>query len=164
MKQKITLIAAVASDNAIGRDGDLIWHIRDDMRHFRAATMGRPVIMGRRTFESLPSALPGRRNIMITSSTTYMPAGAEKASGLQEALAMCADAPEVMIIGGAQIYDEAMPLADELLLTRIDADAPDADVHFPEIDPDVWRPAATDGPHTDPDTGLSYSYITYRRL
>ncbi|MDE6271093.1 MAG: dihydrofolate reductase, partial [Muribaculaceae bacterium] len=119
--------------------------------------------LGLHTVESLRGALPGRRNIVLTTRPGYSPAGAETASALQEALAMCADAPEVMIIGGAQVYAEAMPLADELLLTLIDADAPDADVHFPAVDPAVWTPAATDGPHTDPATGLGYSFVTYRR-
>ena len=106
MNQKITIIAALASDGAIGRGGRLLFRISEDMRRFRRLTMGKPLVMGRRTFESLPGALPGRRNIVVTRNTGYAPAGAETAPSLEAAIAMCADAGEVMVIGGGQRSEE----------------------------------------------------------
>lgn len=164
MTQQITIIAAVGRDGAIGRGGSLIFRIRDDMRRFRALTMGKPVVMGRRTFESLPSALPGRRNIVVTGRHGWRPEGAETAPGLAEAVAMCADAPEVMIIGGAQLYRAAMDIATVLDLTVIDADTPDADTAFPGVDPAVWRMEADSGPLADPASGLGYRFVTLRRI
>ena len=158
---KITIIAAVAADGAIGREGRLLWYIRDDMRRFRRLTMGKPVVMGRCTFESMPGALPRRRNIVVTRRDAYTAPGAETAPSLEAALALCAGAEEVMIIGGAQIYAEAMPLATDMQLTRIDATAPDADTYFPPVDPAGWNPAEADGPHTA-DT-LSYTFLHYTR-
>lgn len=154
--QHITLIAAVGRDGAIGRDGALIWHNRDDMRHFRERTMGRPVVMGRATFESLPAALPGRRNIVLTRRADYRPEGAVTAPDLASAIAMCAGEPEVMIIGGGQVYEQAMPLATQLEITLVDADTPDADTHFPAIDPAVWQLSAS-----APRPG--FSFLTYTR-
>lgn len=162
-EQQIVMVAAVGRDGAIGRGGRLVFDIRADMRHFRAVTLGHPVVMGRRTFESLPAALPGRRNIVVTTTPGYAPAGAETAPGLAEALAMCAGEPEVMIIGGAQLYAAAMPLATRLELTTVDADTPDADTRFPAVDPAAWRTIATDGPHTDAATGLAYTFLTLER-
>ena len=156
----ITIIAAVAADGAIGREGRLLWHLSDDLRRFKRLTMGKPMVMGRRTFESLPGALPGRRNIVVTRNASYRAEGAETAPSLEAALAMCAGAEDVMIIGGAQIYAEAMPLATRMELTRIDATAPDADAHFPSVDPARWRIVATDGPHCDPRSAVGYSYVT----
>lgn len=164
MTQQITIIAAVGRDGAIGRGGSLIFRIRDDMRRFRALTMGKPVVMGRRTFESLPSALPGRRNIVVTGRPGWRPEGAETAPGLAEAVAMCADAPEVMIIGGAQLYRAAMDIATVLDLTVIDADTPDADTAFPDVDSAVWRMEADSGPLSDPASGLGYRFVTLRRV
>lgn len=162
MSSRITLIAAVGRDGAIGRGGQLVFRIREDMRHFRALTMGKPVVMGRHTFESLPAALPGRRNIVVTSRAGYAPEGAETAPGLDEAIAMCAGAPEVMIIGGAQLYAAAMPLATCLQLTEIDADTPDADTHFPAIG-DGWREASSSTVFTDEATGLRYRFVALTR-
>ena len=152
----ITLIAAVGRDGAIGRDGQLIWHNRDDMRHFRERTMGRPVIMGRATFESLPAALPGRRNIVITHRPEYRPEGAETAPSLKAAIAMCADDAEVMIIGGGQVYAQAMPIATRLEITEVDADTPDADTHFPAIVPEQWK-------LDNADRRQGYAFLCYTR-
>lgn len=161
--RRITIIAAVASDGAIGRDGALLFHIREDLRRFKRLTLGRPVVMGRRTFESLPGALPGRRNVVVTRNAAYAPAGAETAPSLEAALDMCEGAEEVMIIGGAQIYAQAMEAATNLELTLVDAEAPDADAHFPAVDPALWRTTATDGPHRDERTGLTYTYVSLER-
>lgn len=157
------IIAAVGRDGAIGREGGLVWRISADMRRFRALTMGHPLVMGRHTFESLPGALPGRRNIVVTSDASYAAAGAETAPSLQAALAMASGAERVMVIGGGSVYAQAMPLADTLEITLVDADAPDADTHFPAIDPAVWERVEESAPATDERLGVNYRYITYRR-
>ena len=127
----IAIIAAVTADNAIGRGGDLIFHIREDLKRFKTLTMGHTVVMGRHTWDSLPKgALPGRRNIVVTRNRSLTFPGAESAASLPDAieLARAAGETEAFIIGGAQIYDAAINLADRLELTMIDATAPDADV------------------------------------
>lgn len=156
----ITIIVAVTRDGGIGRDGDMLFHIKADLQRFRQLTMGCPLIMGRKTFESLPGgALPGRRNIVVTRNTQYTAPGAEICDSLQSAIDACADAPDIMIIGGAQIYAQAMPLADRLLLTEIDAIIPDTDTFFPAIDTQVWTDA-----HDSPQPWLSTSRGTRFRF
>lgn len=161
----LTIIAAMGRDRSIGLRGDLAFHIGPDLRHFKELTMGCPVIMGRRTFESLPKGpLPGRRNIIISSQADYSVEGAETAPSLQAALALVAEAPRAFIIGGGSVYAQALPLAQEMELTLIDADLPDADTHFPDFDPAEWEITARTAPAQDPRTALSYSFISYRRL
>lgn len=138
----ITIIVAVTRDGGIGRAGDMLFHIKADLQRFRQLTMGYPLIMGRKTFESLPGGpLPGRRNIVVTRNKQYTAPGAEICDSLQSAIDACAEAPDIMIIGGAQIYAQAMPLADRLLMTEIDAIIPDTDTFFPSIDTTVWTDA-----------------------
>lgn len=159
----LIIIAAVGRDGAIGRAGDLAFHIGADLRRFKALTTGHPVIMGRRTFESLPGgALPGRRNIVVTANPAFRPEGAETAPSLDDALALVAGADRAFIIGGGSVYEQAMPLADILEITRIDADSPDADTFFPAIDPTIWRLSAAEPAATDPRTGLTYEFLTYK--
>ena len=158
---KITIIAAVASDEAIGRDGKLIFNIRDDLRRFKRLTMGHTMIMGRHTFESLPGILPGRRHIVVSRRKGYAPKGAEVAPSLERAISMCGGEDEIMIIGGGQIYAAAIPLATHMELTRVDAPAPGADTYFPHMDTSRWSVSAADGPHVDPATGLSYTFFSY---
>lgn len=132
MKPQVNLIAAVCANGAIGRGGDLLYHISEDLRRFKSLTMGCPIIMGRKTFESFPKGpLPGRRNIVISRNPLYSPAGAEVYDSPEAALAACADAEKVFIIGGGEIYRQFMPLADRLLLTEIDESPTDADTFFP---------------------------------
>lgn len=161
---RITLIAAIARNGAIGVDGDMVYHIGPDLKHFKALTTGKPVVMGRRTFESLPGgALPNRRNIVITSQSGYSAAGIETAPDLESALAMAADADEVMIIGGARVYAEAMPMAQTLELTLIDDTPARADTFFPDIDPAVWSIMEQSDPLTDARTGVSFRFTTLQR-
>lgn len=128
----INIIVAAAHGGAIGSKGDLLFHISDDLRRFKQLTMGHPIIMGRKTFESFPRGpLPGRRNIVITHQAGYSHPGIEVASSLAHALELTADAPEVFIIGGGEIYRQAWPLAHRLLLTEIDAEVSDADTFIP---------------------------------
>lgn len=160
----ITVIAIVARDGAIGRGGDQPFHIREDFRRFKALTMGRPIIMGRRTFEALPKgALPGRRNIVVSRNADYHPEGAERVGSIEEAVEMCRGVEEIMIIGGGQIYRQAMPLASQLLITEVDATVPDADTFFPAIDADNWiRSAASETFHDDREH-VNFAFLTYTR-
>lgn len=153
----ITIIAAITRDRALGRGGDMIYHISADLRRFKQLTMGHPIVMGRRTFESLPAGpLPGRRNIVVSKGSQ----GNDWFSSLQAALEAAGD--EAMVIGGGQIYAQAMPLADKLEITEIDADAPDADTHFPVIGPE-WLAAETGQWQTDPRSGVRFRHVTYLR-
>lgn len=160
----ITLIAAVCLDNAIGQDGDLICHLRPDMRHFRNTTMGHPVIMGRKTWESLGGPLPGRRNIVISRQEDFVAPGAEVFRTLHSALQTVDSSDEAFIIGGQQIYTLALPLANRLNITHINIEAPGADTFFPAIDTGRW---VADNPHApwqkDPDTDIEYRFICYSR-
>lgn len=148
----VSIIVAAARDGAIGRQGGMIWHLPADLKHFKNITSGHTVIMGRRTFESLPKgALPRRRNIVVSRNPLFRAEGAEVFASLDDALRAARADGEVFIIGGAQIYKESMPIATRLYLTRIDAEAPDADAFFPDIDPARWQrisqsePMAADG-------------------
>ncbi|MCA9540811.1 MAG: dihydrofolate reductase [Myxococcales bacterium] len=130
---QITLIAALTPARVIGRDGGLPWRLPDDLRRFKAETMGKPLLMGRRTFASIGRALPGRRTVVLSRDPNFSAPGVEVVPDLATAWALLADCPEVMVGGGAQIYAEALPCADRLLLTLVHADV-DGDVHFPPID------------------------------
>ena len=161
---KITIIAAVANGGAIGRKGDLLFHISADLKRFKSITMGKPVIMGRKTFESFPNgALPGRRNIVITRQRDYSAPGVETAASLDEAMQLVAGVDEAMIIGGGEIYRQAFPLADELRLTMIDAEVADADTFMPAIDSEAWIEKEQSDSFTDPRSGLVYHFADFVR-
>lgn len=163
-RQEISIIVAIARDRAIGRDGDQPFYISGDLRRFRQLTMGRPIIMGRRTFEALPhGALPGRRNIVVSRNRAFTAPGVETASSLDEAIALADGAPEVMVIGGGSIYASALPRATRLLLTEIDAPVPGADTFFPEYDPDAWVTDDLSSWVLDPCSGVKYRYICLSR-
>jgi dihydrofolate reductase len=136
----ITLIVAAAEDNAIGKNNRMLWHLRADMHYFKNTTWGMPVIMGRKTFESLGKPLAGRENIVITKQANWIAPGVEVANSLSDALILAEklQTNEVFVIGGGQVYAESLPLAHNVLLTRVHASFSDADVHFPELDGDVW--------------------------
>lgn len=155
----LALIAAVARNGAIGKHNDLLWREPADQQHFRRVTMGHPVIMGRRNWDSLPARfrpLPGRRNIVVTRNAEWHAQGAERAATLDAALQLLTGNERAFVIGGAEIYALALPLADELVLTEIDAEL-DGDVYFPAWDRANFRVSARD----DRD---GYSFVTYTRL
>lgn len=156
----ITLIAAVASNGAIGRDNALLVHLPGDLPRFKQLTLGRPVVMGRKTWDSIGRPLPGRRNIVITRNTDWAAEGAERAGSFEAALGLAGDAEQVCVIGGAEIYALALPRADELQLTEIDADF-DGDAFFPAWPREAFDCVASE-PHETPQ-GLRYRYVTYRR-
>ncbi len=160
----LNLIAAVTRDLAIGLDGNLLYPVSEDLRRFKSLTMGHPIIMGRKTFESFPKGpLPGRRNIIVTRDRGYAAPGAEVCHSLDEALSAVADADVAFVIGGGQLYAEAIGHADNLLLTVIEADRPDADTFFPEINPDCWAKTDETESATDPRSGLSYRFVCLSR-
>ncbi len=161
---KVVIIAAVARGGAIGRRGDLLFHISDDLRRFKAITTGKPVIMGRKTFESFPKgALPDRRNIVITRQSDYTAPGIETAASLNDALRLVNGTAEAMVIGGGEIYRQAFPIADELRLTMIDATVEDADTFMPEVDKTTWVEKEVSSPFTDPRTGVTYRFVDFER-
>lgn len=137
---RITLIAAVAENGVIGRDGGLPWHLPEDLKRFQRVTRGHTVVMGRRTFESLPGPLKDRRNLVITSNRGYRTEGAEVVHSLEEAVdaAENGGADELFILGGAVLYEAALPIADRLDLTRVEASV-EGDTRFPEVDWSAWR-------------------------
>jgi dihydrofolate reductase len=136
----VTLVVARAENGAIGRDGGLPWHLSEDLRHFKRVTMGSAMIMGRRTFESLPGVLPGRRHIVLTRDSGWRAEGAEVARSAEEALALAGD-ERVSIIGGAEIFALFEPLAEAVELTEVRG-APEGDTFLPPFDPALWREAA----------------------
>ncbi len=160
---RISIVAAIARGGVIGRDNAIPWRVPEDARHFRALTMGHPVVMGRRTWDSLPTPyrpLPGRRNVVLSRDPDWRAAGAERAGSLDEALGLVDGAPRVFVIGGADVYAAALPIADDLLLTEIDADV-DGDTVFPPFD-------ATDFEETSrerlvSEAGVPLSFVTYTR-
>lgn len=135
---RLTLIAAVADNGVIGRGGSLPWHLPADLQRFKQLTMGHAVLVGRTTFESLAGSLPGRRLIVLSRDPGFAPHGVEVAGSLQSALELVGDDPEVFVAGGLELYAEAMPVADRMLVTRVHA-AVDGDVLFPPIDDGEWR-------------------------
>lgn len=160
----ITMIAAVTRSGAIGRNGGMPFHLPADLAFFKRRTMGRPIIMGRRTFESLPGgALPGRENIVVSRNEAFRPEGVRVFGSLEEALDYCKDKPEVMICGGGDIYRQAIGLADRLVITHIDDDVQDADTFFPEIEPSVWSVEQREGPVADSKKGTMLDFVTYKR-
>lgn len=134
----LSLIVAVARNGVIGRGNALPWHLPADLKHFKAVTLGKPVIMGRKTFESIGRPLPGRKNIVVTRNAGFRAEGCEVVASLEAALAVCVDAEEVFVIGGAQLYAEALGKADRIYLTRIEADI-EGDTFFPPFDSARWR-------------------------
>jgi dihydrofolate reductase len=137
----MTLIVAAAEDNAIGKNNQMLWHLRADMHFFKNTTWAMPVVMGRKTFESLGKPLAGRTNIVISTRPDWHHDGVVAVHSVQEALAEAekVQANEVFIIGGGQVYRECLPKANRVLLTRVHARFPEADVHFPELDKLVWQ-------------------------
>lgn len=162
-KPRLTIIAAVARNGVIGIDNKLPWHLPEDLQHFKALTTGKPVIMGRKTWESLPPRfrpLPGRHNIIVTRNAAYTAAGATVVCSLPKAAAAAADTDEAFIIGGAELYTQALEVADRLQLTEIDADF-EGDARFPDRDRAAWRETARE-PHRA-EAGYGYAFVTYER-
>jgi dihydrofolate reductase len=134
----LSLVVAIAANGVIGRAGTLPWHLPDDLKRFKAVTLGKPVLMGRRTYESIGKALPGRRNVVLTRASGWTAPNVEVVSSFDAAAELTQEHPEVCVIGGVEVFQMALPLADRIYLTRVQA-AVDGDVHFPSYDFSVWR-------------------------
>jgi dihydrofolate reductase len=159
---------------AIGREGRLPWRLPDDLRRFKALTLGHPVIMGRKTFEAIGRALPGRTNVVVTHQHGYRAPGATVVHSLEAALAEARTVPGpksggpgeecVFVIGGGQLYAQALPLAGRLYVTHVETEVEGADAHFPPLDPGVWREVAREGHPADGRHPFPFSYVTYERV
>lgn len=151
----ISIIVAIATNGVIGGDNKLLWHISEDLKNFKRITLGHPMIMGRKTFESFPKALPNRQNIVVTRNPAYTANGADVVLSLDEALKIASPKDEIFIIGGGEIYRQAMPLADKLYITHVDL-SPQGDTTFPDISSDEWREVLRE-PHQ------GYTFTEYLR-
>jgi len=163
----ISMIAAVAADNSIGRNGQLPWHISADLKRFKEITTGHTIIMGRKTFESFPRPLPKRFHIVLSRNTDYEVdhPRVKVLHSTEECLKEAAAAEEeIFVIGGAQLYKQALPYAEKLYLTLVDTTVPDADAHFPYVMPGPeWKLTQTSEAYTDEESGLSYRFVTLER-
>ena len=155
---KVYLVAAVAANGVIGRNGQLPWHLPEDLKHLKRLTLGHPVIMGRRTWESIGRPLPGRENIVVTRTTGYEAPGAAVASSLDSALALCAGEPIAFILGGEQLFAESLPVAAGLVLTEIQREY-EGDTRFPPFDRSRWKETQRER-HTAAD-GTKFDFVLY---
>jgi dihydrofolate reductase len=156
----VTLVVARAENGVIGRDGTLPWHLSDDLKHFKAVTMGKPMVMGRKTFDSLPGLLPGRRHIVLTRDPDWRAEGVEVARDLADAVRI-ADSAEIAVIGGADIFRLFLPIADRVELTEVHA-RPEGDTTIPSFDLAHWRQLGRDA-HPAKDGQPAFSFITLGR-
>ncbi len=160
----LSIIVAMDENRLIGKENQLPWRLSGDLQFFKRTTMGKPLIMGRNTHDSIGRALPGRRNIVVTSQTDYQPAqGCELARDPDTALAMCADEAEVMLMGGASLYQQLLPKADKLYLTRV-LTALDGDTWFPEINWQQWQLLSQESHTADAKNQFDYCFEIYQRL
>lgn len=157
---RVYLVAAVAANGIIGARGKLPWHIPEELKHFKKLTLGHPIIMGRRTWESLKGPLPGRENIVVTRTAGYQATGAAVANSLEAALAMCAGEPVAFVIGGTQLFEASLPIAAGLVLTEIQRDY-EGDTWFPAWDRSQWRESQREA-HTAPD-GTRFDFVFYEK-
>jgi dihydrofolate reductase len=157
----VTLVVASAANGVIGARGALPWHLPADLKHFKAKTLGRPVVMGRRTHESIGRPLPGRLNIVVTRQPDYPAPGCTVVGSLDAAFAAAGDAPEVCVIGGGELYREVLPRADRVELTEIHADF-EGDAHFPPLDRTQWREVARE-PH-EGEAPFRFDFVRYDRI
>jgi dihydrofolate reductase len=157
-----TLIVAMANNRVIGANNAMPWHLPDDLKRFRALTMGHPILMGRKTHEAIGRILPGRRNLVMTRGLTGVLSGAEIVRGVKEAEEICRDEEALFVIGGAELYQLFLPVANRIELTTIDHEF-DGDTYFPILDSHEWREVARVDHPKDPVLGFSWSYLTLER-
>jgi len=159
----ISIIVAVSEDWGIGKDNELLWHISEDLKRFKRLTFGNTVIMGKRTWESLPRRpLPGRRNIVLTDDKTETIENAVTAYSIEDSLSKCEKNEEIFIMGGGSIYRQFMPFADRLYITHVHKKAP-ADIYFPEIDLKIWKITEKEVFKTDGEESIPYTYTIYEK-
>lgn len=164
MKRRISFIVALDRNGVIGRGGGLPWHLPDDMRYFRQVTMGKPVIMGRKTYASIGKPLAGRHNIVLTRDPEYDAPGCTVVRSVSAAMAAAGDAPEVMIAGGAEIYAALLPQADRLYLTLVNAEVKEGDAFFPALYPPAWLEVSREFHRIDARHVYSFEWVVLERL
>ena len=160
---RIALIAAMAENRVIGRENRLPWRLSADLRRFKALTMGKPVIMGRKTYESIGKPLPGRSNIVVTRDRGYRAQGCRVVHSLEQALEAAAGHAEVMVIGGAELYRHSLERAERIYLTLVKAEV-DGDALFPDIEPQQWRELERESHRADEKNEFDYDFITLQRV
>ena len=159
----ISIIVAVSEDWGIGKDNELLWHISEDLKRFKKLTLGNTVIMGKKTWESLPwRPLPGRKNIVLTDDPNECIDFSVTAYSIEDALSKCEKEEEIFIMGGGSVYRQFMPIADRLYITHVHKKAP-ADIYFPEIDLSIWEIAEKEEFKADGENSISYTYTVYER-
>lgn len=163
-RPRITLVAAAGENGVIGRDGGMPWHLPADLAYFKRVTMGKPLLMGRRTYESIGRPLPGRLNLVLSRNPDYRPEGCRRVGSLEEAVQEAAlrGARELMVAGGGGVYAEALPLADRVLLTRIHA-TPSGDTYFPDLDPDEWQEVSREERPADDRNPVTLTFLELTR-
>jgi dihydrofolate reductase len=159
---KLSLIAAVSRNNVIGKDNKMPWHLPADLQFFKTTTLGKPIIMGRKTWESLGRILPGRRHIVVTRNKDYTAEGVEIIHSTDAALKQASNVDEAVIIGGAHLYEEMLPLTDRLYLTEIDAEF-EGDTFFPEWNKEVWEVVSSETHPADEKNSFPYRFVVYDR-
>lgn len=161
---QLSLIVATANDRVIGKDNKMPWHLPADLQYFKAVTLNKPVVMGRKTFESIGRPLPGRRNIVISRDESYRADGIDVAHSVEDALTLAGNVAEVMVIGGGAIYAHCLPFADQLYITHIDL-AVEGDTQFPEYDTvNTWQLVTSEAHLADEKNPYNYSFNTYQRV
>ncbi len=159
----ISLIVAASTNNVIGKQGDLPWRLSDDLKRFKALTMGKPIVMGRKTWDSIGRPLPGRQNIVITRQGDFVAEGCEVVASPEAAIEAAANADEIMIIGGSHVYETFLPAADRIYLTRVQADI-DGDAHLPEIDTKQWVTTSVERQSADENNDFDVEFTVLDRL
>lgn len=159
---KLALIVAMAKNRTIGINNTLPWRCPEDLQHFKAMTTGHHIIMGRKTFDSIGKPLPNRTTVVVTRNTDLQIAGCVMAHSLQQAIAACNTDDEIFIVGGAELYAQALPLANKMYITEIQQDV-DGDAHFPEFDTAIWRETAREIRHQETPQALDYHFVAYQR-
>jgi dihydrofolate reductase len=161
-RTNLSIIAALANNRVIGRANRLPWHLPADLARFKRLTMGKPILMGRKTWDSLPGLLPHRTHIVVTRNPAFAADGALVASSLDEALQLAGDVDEVMIIGGADLYEQTLPIANRLYLTLVDTEV-DGDAFFPSLDDTAWREVAREQHDADQRHAFAFAFVTLER-
>jgi dihydrofolate reductase len=161
-KPRVSVIAALARNRVIGIENRLPWRLPEDLAHFKALTLGHPILMGRKTFESLGRPLPGRTNIVITHNPDYCKEGCQVADSIPAALALCSEVDEVFFIGGAELYAQVIPLADCLYLTEVDIEA-QGDAWFPDYDASAFREVSRESHTGEKGDALEFDFVVYER-
>jgi dihydrofolate reductase len=160
MKSKLTIVVAIDANRGIGINNKLPWHLKEDLQHFKRTTTGHPIIMGRKTFDSIGRPLPNRRNIVVTRNPNWQHDGVDAVTSIEDALDLAGEG-EAFLIGGAQIFSDALPLTDKLIVTEIEKTFA-CDTFFPQIDPQQWKEVARER-HRSTENECDYAFVTYQR-